>query len=107
MVIWQGRRGASLADQHNAQERSLALGKLYRRLKTAMAKRDTKVGDLCKELGVTRQTLYRFVDPKDELRADGMKLPQAQAPERQLVTKQAEWRLVTRLVGLGPIRWRR
>jgi DNA-binding Xre family transcriptional regulator len=40
----------------------------------AMAKRDTKVGDLCKELGVTRQTLYRFVDPKGGLRADGTKL---------------------------------
>jgi DNA invertase Pin-like site-specific DNA recombinase len=40
----------------------------------AMAKRDTKVGDLCKELGVTRQTLYRFVDPKGERRADGTKL---------------------------------
>jgi len=40
----------------------------------AMAKRDTKVGELCQELGVTRQTLYRFVDPKGELRADGRKL---------------------------------
>jgi DNA invertase Pin-like site-specific DNA recombinase len=40
----------------------------------AMAKRDTKVGDLCKVLGVTRQTLYRFVDPKGKLRADGAKL---------------------------------
>ena len=40
----------------------------------AMAKRDTKVGELCKELGVTRQTLYRFVDPKGELREDGRKL---------------------------------
>ena len=40
----------------------------------AMAKRDTKVGDLCKELGVTRQTLYRFVDPNGELRADATKL---------------------------------
>jgi DNA invertase Pin-like site-specific DNA recombinase len=30
----------------------------------AMASRDTKVGDLCVELGVTRQTLYRHVDPK-------------------------------------------
>jgi len=39
-----------------------------------MAERDTKVGDLCKELGVTRQTLYRFVDPKGELRPDGAKL---------------------------------
>ena len=40
----------------------------------AMAKRDTKVGELCKELGVTRQTPYRFLDPKGELRADGRKL---------------------------------
>ena len=40
----------------------------------AMAERDTKVGDLCKELGVTRQTLYRFVGPKGELRPDGAKL---------------------------------
>ena len=40
----------------------------------AMAKRDTKVGDLCKELGVTRQTLYRFVGPKGELRADATRL---------------------------------
>ena len=40
----------------------------------AMAKRDTRVGELCQELGVTRQTLYRFVDPKGELRADGTKL---------------------------------
>ena len=40
----------------------------------AKAKRDTRIGDLCQELGVTRQTLYRFVDPKGELRADGTKL---------------------------------
>ena len=40
----------------------------------AMAERDTKVGDLCKELGVTRHTLYRFVGPKGELRRDGAKL---------------------------------
>ena len=40
----------------------------------AMAKRDTKVGELCKELGVTRQTLYRFVGPKGELRADATRL---------------------------------
>ena len=40
----------------------------------AMVDRDTKVGDLCKELGVTRQTLYRFVGPEGELRPDGAKL---------------------------------
>ena len=43
-------------------------------LKAAMVERDTKVGDLCKELGVTRQTLYRFVGPRGELRPDGAKL---------------------------------
>jgi DNA invertase Pin-like site-specific DNA recombinase len=31
-------------------------------------------GQGAKELGVTRQTLYRFVDPKGKLRADGTKL---------------------------------
>lgn len=40
----------------------------------AMGKPETKVADLCAELGITRQTLYRFVDPNGELRADGVKL---------------------------------
>ncbi len=40
----------------------------------AMGKPETKVADLCAELGISRQTLYRFVDPKGELRADGAKL---------------------------------
>jgi DNA invertase Pin-like site-specific DNA recombinase len=42
----------------------------------AMASRDTKVGELCAELGITRQTLYRHVGPKGELREDGQKLLQ-------------------------------
>src|SRR3954454_16017671 len=40
----------------------------------AMANRDTKVGELCTELGITRQTLYRHVGPNGELRPDGRKL---------------------------------
>ncbi|SFU23201.1 recombinase family protein [Mesorhizobium sp. YR577] len=40
----------------------------------SMGKPETKVADLCSELGVTRQTLYRFVGPKGELRADGERL---------------------------------
>ena len=40
----------------------------------AMATRDTEVAELCKELGITRQTLYRHVGPKGELRQDGQKL---------------------------------
>jgi DNA-binding phage protein len=40
----------------------------------AMGKPETQVGRLCEELGVTRQTLYRHVSPKGELRSDGVKL---------------------------------
>lgn len=40
----------------------------------AMGKPETKVADLCVELGITRQTLYRFVDPKGALRTDGERL---------------------------------
>ena len=40
----------------------------------AMGQPETIVGDLCRELGVTRQTLYRHVSPKGELRPDGLKL---------------------------------
>ena len=41
---------------------------------TAMANPETRVGELCAELGVTRQTLYWHVTPTGELRADGHKL---------------------------------
>jgi len=34
----------------------------------AMQNRDTSVGELCKELNITRQTLYRYVAPSGELR---------------------------------------
>lgn len=42
----------------------------------AMGKPETKVGELCAELKITRQTLYRFVGPKGELRNDGERLLQ-------------------------------
>ena len=74
-------RERTIAGLSSARARGRNGGRPYRmtpaklRLaQAAMAKRDTKVGDLCKELGVTRQTLYRFVDPKGGLRADGTKL---------------------------------
>ncbi len=41
---------------------------------TAMGKPETKVAELCAELGVTRQTFYRHVTPKGEIRPDGEKL---------------------------------
>ena len=40
----------------------------------AMGQKETHIGDLCKELGVTRQTLYRHVSPSGGLRPDGAKL---------------------------------
>ena len=40
----------------------------------AMGKPGTKVGELCAELGITRQTLYRHVDPNGLLRPNGGKL---------------------------------
>lgn len=40
----------------------------------AMGQPGTKVGELCAELGVTRQTLYRHMDPMGVLRPDGEKL---------------------------------
>jgi DNA invertase Pin-like site-specific DNA recombinase len=40
----------------------------------SMGKPETKIGDLCTELGVCRQTLYRHVGPDGTIRADGKKL---------------------------------
>ena len=34
----------------------------------ALEHKETKVGDLCAELGITMQTLYRHVSPSGELR---------------------------------------
>lgn len=46
----------------------------------ALANRDTQVGDLCRELGISRQTLYRHVDPNGGLRPDGQKLLDSRKP---------------------------
>ena len=44
----------------------------------AMGHKETKVGKLCEELGITRQALYRHVSPTGELRPDGAKLLKSQ-----------------------------
>jgi DNA invertase Pin-like site-specific DNA recombinase len=54
----------------------------------AMGHRQTIVNELCRELGVTRQTLYRHLGPDGSLREDGQKLlgrryPADQAPPEQ------------------------
>jgi len=40
----------------------------------SMGQPDTKVGELCKELGISRQTLYRRVTPNGEARQDGVRV---------------------------------
>ncbi|MFC9351520.1 recombinase family protein [Arthrobacter sp. NPDC057013] len=67
----------------SARARGRSGGRPYKmtpaKLRLAMASMSqpgTKVGDLCKELGITRQTLYRHVSPTGELRPDGQKLLQ-------------------------------
>ena len=40
----------------------------------AIGKPETKIGELCTELGIVRQTLYRHVSPDGTLRPDGKKL---------------------------------
>jgi DNA invertase Pin-like site-specific DNA recombinase len=46
----------------------------------AMGQPETKVEELCVELGVTRQTLYRHVAPDGSLRADGQRLLERKRP---------------------------
>ena len=45
----------------------------------AMSHQETRVSDLCRELGVSRQTLYRYVGPDGILRNDGRKLVREKA----------------------------
>lgn len=41
---------------------------------SAMKDRETNVGELCAELGITRSTLYRYVSPEGDLRELGKKV---------------------------------
>jgi len=49
-------------------------GAKLRLAQAAMGQPGTKVGELCTELGVTRQKLYRHVSPKGQFRPDGERL---------------------------------
>ena len=55
--------------------RRFSLTKAQVRLaQAAMEKTETKVGELCSELGITRVTLYRYVGPRGELREYGRRV---------------------------------
>ena len=71
----------TLAGLASARARGRNGGRPYKmthaKLRLAMAsmgKPGTKVSELCTELSITRQTLYRHVSPTGELRPDGVKL---------------------------------
>lgn len=58
--------------------RKFALSKAQVRMaQAAMANRDTSVSELCRELGVKPVTLYRYVDPKGNLRDCGKRVLRA------------------------------
>lgn len=71
----------TLAGMASARARGRKGGRPHKmtpaKLRLAMASLgqiETKIGPLCEELGITKQTLYRHVAPSGELREDGRKL---------------------------------
>ncbi|MCW8399287.1 recombinase family protein [Legionella sp. PATHC038] len=71
----------TLAGIASARARGRKGGRPYKmtpaKLRLAMASLgqvETKIGPLCEELGITKQTLYRHLTPTGELRDDGKKL---------------------------------
>ncbi len=68
-----GLAAARARGKHGGRPFKMTPAKL-RLAMAAMGQPETNVGALCEELGITRQTLYRHVDPKGKLRPDGKKL---------------------------------
>ena len=68
-----GLASARARGRHGGRPFKMTPAKL-RLAQAAMGKPETKVGELCAELGVTRQTLYRHVTPDGQIRPDGTKL---------------------------------
>ena len=68
-----GLQAARARGRHGGRPYKMTTAKL-RLARAAMGQPETKVGDLCAEFGITRQTLYRFVSPQGELREDGKRL---------------------------------
>jgi DNA invertase Pin-like site-specific DNA recombinase len=68
-----GLAAARARGRHGGRPFKMTAAKL-RLAMASMGKPETRVGELCAELGISRQTLYRHVDPKGNLRPDGEKL---------------------------------
>lgn len=61
----RGRKGGRKFDLTKVQ---------VRLAQSAMGKKETKVSELCTELGITRATLYRYVSPDGSLREYGKRV---------------------------------
>ena len=76
LIVERTRAGLASArarGRHGGRPYKMTPAKL-RLAQAAMGKPETKVAELCAELGVTRQTLYRHVTPDGQIRPDGEKL---------------------------------
>jgi DNA invertase Pin-like site-specific DNA recombinase len=76
LVVERARSGLAAArarGRHGGRPFKMTPAKLCF-AQAAISRRETGVGALCAELGITRQTLYRHVDPEGRLRPDGGKL---------------------------------
>lgn len=62
-----GLRAARARGRHGGRKYALTKSKI-RLAEAAMGKRETCVSDLCKELGISKATLYRYVGPDGQLR---------------------------------------
>lgn len=69
----RGRKGGRRFDLTKAQ---------VRLAQSAMGKKETRVSELCAELGITRATLYRYVGPDGNLREYGERVLASQKQDR-------------------------
>jgi DNA invertase Pin-like site-specific DNA recombinase len=70
----RGRRGGALYKMTPAK---------LRLAQAAMGKPETSVSALCRELGISSQTLYRHVSPAGDLRPDGLRLISEKTQKRR------------------------
>lgn len=82
LIVERTRAGMAAArarGRHGGRPYKMTAAKL-RLAMAAMGQPETKVGEFCRELGVSRQTLYRHVAPNGALRPDGQKLLRGRKP---------------------------
>jgi len=72
---WQDSDRCGIGERTGGEQRFQDMTAAKVRLAmAAMGQKETKVTDLCSELAITRQTLYRHVAPDGTLRKDGLKV---------------------------------